>query len=82
MVRPRASSVNSGSDSYNNSTSGLTTSGSQTEIVPLRSSQTDLTSREAAALRPKPAQFYTDKYFSHQFLSNSIPLSQMIVYRK
>ena len=57
------------------------------EIVPISnrsytSSSSTLTSSPRAKMTEEPTQFYTDKHFSSKFLSDSVPLSQMIRYKK
>ena len=58
----------------------------KTEIFPAKSSPTpplrETRYEKAVNSNSSNQQFYTDKYFSPKFLSESIPLSQMIVNKK
>merc|ERR1719203_2438033 len=58
----------------------------KTEIFPAKSSPTpplrETRYEKAVNSNSSNQQFYTDKYFSKTFLSESIPLSQMIVNKK
>lgn len=69
MVRPRAASLTGPSEE------------SKCEIVPVGKIEQNISSNGVHKNVPekRQQQFYTDKYFSRQFLSDSKPLSAMIV---
>lgn len=63
--------------------SGQVGQGTSSEIVNLSRPSTPTASlNEEKVVNDNRPSFYTDKYFSSSFLSDSVPLSKMLVYKK